>query len=434
MPRSRIIYNTQDIFCGPSDLYDFKLLYNTHILQRLDRVQSASYSVDYPRIDIGSVGRRDHIQIQNGPPSVSLSYQYLVSDIANEIRCGLSPCYNINGILQSSSSGNFFDSTSSEDKSRDSRNFYLVASKTASDLRTYLGAIHTGTSGSFSDTLDSQATGYNLICFISSYLKSYSMAASIGDFLKVDMSYDCDSLAIYNSASGQYVPVLDSVSGTLISNPIQIALPKPYQNPNQPTVLRPGDITISYLSDYGYNFNDASFDWDDLKVQNFNWSVNIERTPISYLGEKLYCARPARNPIVSNFSFGGLVGDYKSGFLGSFFLDDTYRSGHFIITIRNPLTGLQNYQQTALRIEAKGAKILNFGTSESIGSNKAFNLAFSCENSPDDLATYGVFVSGVVANPQVFSGVLTTEAGEYITWEDGSIMRLEDIVITPNTF
>ena len=99
---SRIIYNAEGLFVGPSGHNflsyvgeaphnDYSNPLVTHnLVKPIDRVQTLSYDISIPHTQISQMNTRSVIgrPIIN-PPQVNFSFSYLVADVSNESKMGL---------------------------------------------------------------------------------------------------------------------------------------------------------------------------------------------------------------------------------------------------------------------------------------------------------------------------------------------------------
>ena len=138
MPRNRIIYQSEALYCGPSPATGFhfasgvgSVRWNgtgdgvvkadqlgtgkaTGIVQQLHRIQDINYSFTVDRTNVNQFGELAAIdRIVLAPPTVALDFSYLLNSFSNEKLLG----FNVDGT--GSSIRNLLNKTSDE------RNYYI---------------------------------------------------------------------------------------------------------------------------------------------------------------------------------------------------------------------------------------------------------------------------------------------------------------------
>jgi hypothetical protein len=248
MPKNRIIYNCQDLLVGPAEDDAVTLIRNRHYLQRISRIQSINYDIRFNRFDLKELGTQGTAARPIiGPTEVVFGFDYLVSDLRNEVRFGLNAFYNITGLAQLSGymEHSLIENFTHDSRRLDKRNFYIITNNTGTnDIKQIYPNSITGVTGSIEDYYDPNAPNYSVVSLINSYLISYQTQAAVNDFIRSNVRYVCDSMKFFMSGSGNSVPVLDVRSGNLSNTDVQFIVPRHYGE-SLPTVLNPGDISVN---------------------------------------------------------------------------------------------------------------------------------------------------------------------------------------------
>ena len=88
MPRTRVIYQSEAVYCSQDVAYNVAQT-AAGAIKQLSRVQSANYSFSVARQDVNQFGNLAAIdQIITESPSVSLDTSYYLSNLSNEQRLG----------------------------------------------------------------------------------------------------------------------------------------------------------------------------------------------------------------------------------------------------------------------------------------------------------------------------------------------------------
>lgn len=242
MPRKRIIYNTLGVASNRGTIAG---------------VQSMNYDFNLPYQNVteyGNLGIKD--QIINGQPDVNLSIGYLLNNVDNEFRVGLSTG---NGSLSGIFNDNF------------SLNFTGFIGKEGIDL-----------SGNIE----------GLLLFKSGYLTNYAVRGGVGELATVQAQFACNDLNFTANPAGvsyaQLIPTGFSQA----------------QNCG-------GSDTLSL------NLTGLGMSTGDFKIQNFDLSLNINRQPEVFFGEDRARYRYITYPIEINLTSEVILGDTQTGAVNS---------------------------------------------------------------------------------------------------------------------
>lgn len=433
--KNRIIYNVQSIAVGPSDPSNSSLIRDAHVLSHLLRVQSFGYSLNESREDVYELGTKCYAErpiVSIAPISIDLSY--LSYNVANEIKLGLQPNYTTSGTPHYSNNFNhcLVSGIMDETRKNDKRNLYLVINDTGSDL--LVNTTKTYDNNSENYFIDPNSPNYKLACFNNCYLNSYSLNVEVGNFISCNVGMVASNFAFYTSGSGVLMPYVDERTGELKDSEIHLIIPK-YTAENQPSALRPGDITLSIISTgqgaTASNIKDLGWDIDDLKIQGFNVSIPFNRKQVEYIGYRMPIDQSLLFPIFVDFGITAMAADNATGSLINLFTRDF--DYDLMVKVKNPMNPFSGGQATALQLDLKGARLEDLAYQDSIGQNAVVSYLFRGEINPDNL-TRGFFFSGIVNYPELFTGHITADDGTKLEGDDGSFILQDDIEILPNVF
>ncbi len=448
MPRNRQIYPIHGAFIGPAPSTGFHSINNDTTLSnngqynlvfQLHRVQTAEYQTNFERIDLKELGWRGTVSrpIYNHP-TANVGFSYLQHGVINELRMGFCANYSDTGSSTPFYANNFqvgvlsgFLSRSTEPTNntlrwplayRDKRNLFFAVGSGQNDIR------------NFNSTDTNKASQMGVIGFGNCYLTSYRATASVGNLPVVSVEYVAENMQVTASGTGVPVPALDSVSGKINPN-VLFALPNTFVGPNYVSVIRPGDITVSISSsaaDTGLlaliptgvtraanaQIPDITADLQDVKIQSYNLTLNLPRTPMYSAGHVLPLDRRIDHPVYANLSVDTVVGDDITGSLEYLLAkDDDY---NVTIRLQNPQSA--PFRGTAVQYDLRKAKLGSFGSQMSIGPNRRYSITFQTEITPDDFSK-GLFISGLLN----MSDGSTTQPGNYLLKEDGSKLLQENL-------
>lgn len=357
MSRNRTIYNAETIFVGRSPATGYHQssgASGVNYLTQLHRIQSANYSFNVERTDInqyGQLGRIDSIILN--PPTVSLDFDYLLTNVNNESGIGLTVNRGVSVI-----SG--FLSEAEGDK-----NYFISIAPEGQDSANYSGS--------------RQVYGFG-----NGFVSAYSAEGAVGGLPTAKVSVEAFNFRAYGSSTGAS-PAINPVDGTSITN-------APFSIPTastgyaaQVSALRPGDISLSLAG-----VQTLGVDPVDLKVQSFNLSVELARENINALGQLYPKSKPLQVPVNSTISVEAIVGDAQAGNLNDILCNDV--EYNLSIILRDPACA-PAVGATGVKFDFYGAKLASQNFSSSIGPNKTVSLSFSAQASgPQDAR--GIFISG----------------------------------------
>lgn len=430
MSKIRTIYNAEDLYVGPAVGVLPYFLNDSYFLQRIDRVKSFSWSVNAERTQILELGRRETAAEPVLKNSVDFSFDYCSKNVANEARVGMNVNFNtgVSPYYNNNFSPFIFSGFVNENRNLDARNFYLAVNAGYEDTHTiYTGdSFANSGSGLLSFLADPKGSGYYVMAFANSYLKSYRFDANVGDFPHASLNYVAESLLVSQSGYNFVLPSWNVKSGKFINNKTGVYLQRDVDQ-RQPSVLLPGDVSLSLTANSG-NIQ-LPIEYTDFKPNGFSLEIELPRREIEALGYFSVIDRPITFPIFASVTFDGIVGDLKSGNIADLFSND--QSYTLAVTIRNPLVGAT--QGTAVRWDIRGAKFNGLSSNDTIGQNKTATLSFKTELSQN--LNSGVFLSGI-AFGSILNCFMQLEqsGGYYHTAENGNVKISEGFEWGPNVF
>tara|TARA_R100000152_G_scaffold9205_1_gene3714 strand:- start:279 stop:2063 length:1785 start_codon:yes stop_codon:yes gene_type:complete len=300
--KNRVVYNVQDLFFGLRS-GEINSPYVTgsngeevEILKRIHKVQSVSYDFQVQRQDIGVLGKSNFDEnIVTNPPDINVTVTHSLEGLNNEQKMG----FNVLTIGSSTAANKEFSFPFMDGKIKQ-QNIYLAVNQDSSDIReTQRPAVQISNligSGRFRELSHEGTQNMGLIVFQNCYASNYSMDVTLGSFPKADVSFLSDNVIYLNSASGQYVPWLDTKTATSynkknnIGGDTEFIVPgnftreNPHFNPNY--TFKPSDaqFTISTRTSPQDTLQKWDFENDTLLTSHVG-TQSIDSSN-SYIGTK----------------------------------------------------------------------------------------------------------------------------------------------------
>ena len=461
MARIRNIYQVQNLYIGPAPATGYTFVSNLGIFNDdysnftegitsnnynlvfpINRVQTASWSVNTNKTNILELGKRGTVkQAFIEPITVDLTFDYISMGVVNEHHMGFYTNYTIPAganVGQALYTDNYSvcsiqgfvtrDLTPGENEIhypqsyRDKRNLFVLVGAEGQDVNT----------SSYKFAHPKAQTSYT-IGFGNAYITDYRARAAIGEFPTCSVTYLAENFKVYSSGSGCLVPALESKgrSGILDKH---FNLPSSYQNETTSALL-PGDITINItaypevtgiLVVYGTGYTgiaypdlyDLGFKYSDIKIQSYDIDLPLNREPLSALGYKLPIDRQITFPVFTDLGFSFIVGDLQTGSVEN--LTNKNLDYNIVIKLKNPTNAASNSQKVAVQYDFKGAKFESINYTNQIGGQETASLLYKTEIDPDNL-TKGFFISGLlnVSGIQTLQGFILKEDGFALLQENG---------------
>jgi len=385
--------------------------YSYNSINPLIRVFDVSYGFGVPRTDlkqIGSYGTIGRPIVSNPIPSLKISY-YSAGAI-NESRIGLTLDTPLNGTGAPIYGGNppsiisgLNDRNYSKDYSnyfidlngnsiywlnstREAKSIFVCTNSSPSDLN-YLNSNSSSLNGTSQNTVGKGVYTYG---FGNCYLDSYKFSASVGQFPYASVSYTCENI-IFLSGSTGVSPYIEPNSGNY-NNTSLFSIPPVYTGASQ-SVLIPGDIKIS-ISQNNSNSITSLFDFQDIKIQSFDLSLDLNRDVMSSLGYILPLDRQINPPVMASISVSAIIGDSFTGSL-SYITNKDYSYDYNISIASERFTFITG---SALIFNIRGAKLNNIQVSDGVSNLRTLSFQSSVEINPYS-NSQGVFASGQMGVP-----------------------------------
>ena len=379
MARNRVIYQSEALYVGPTTIAQQHTVSN--VLQ-LQRVQSANYSFNLERQDVNQFGELASIdRVILSAPTVSLDFSYLVANLHNESGLGFTVLDAGNADYISCISGIL-------NKSSDEKNYFIKTVKEGADALSI-------SSDSRLDTFNEGVGGHltqSTIGVGNGFITSYTAEGSVGNFPTATVNVEALNMVINSGASGFNVPSVNPSDGTAITD-YQVVLPTMVSTPAGDTtsVLRPGQVTVGIV-DNGQAMGGTAFDEmgvlvSDAKIQSYNISFDLGRTPLEKLGSKFAFAREIDFPVTITASIEANVGELTTGNLADMISTD--QNYDLFVRLKDPTN-------TDINVDyhIKKAKLDSEEFSSSIGDNKSVTLNFSAQVGGPSQNDIGFFMSG----------------------------------------
>lgn len=329
-------FNTASLFCSSGTSSSDQTSSGT--VRQLSRIQSANIEINLAHEAIDYLDEQTELE-RVERPVVDLSFEYLATNGNNERNMGLvTDGYN----------SAFY--RLSEDK-----NYYLVVgpANSAYDLNFDTG------------NLSRQCFGVGNVV-----LNSYAVSASVGGFVRANVSAQGYNLTYYTGVSGENNPGLNIVDGSQLSGIFVVPLSSE-QSPEY-SLNSANDITALSYQDLIMEFpeNSALFVYlsgaKSSHLQSFNLSFSVNRGSIKSLGDK-FPRRPVDYPLDVELTAEAFIEEYQAANLNQL---NCYDTGYDInIIVKQPCS---NY--LALEYYLRGLKLESFTANHSVGQNATVNF------------------------------------------------------------
>ena len=396
MARNRVIYQSEALYAGPTHATNGCRMDQDVVGSLplpLQRVQNANYSFSIERQDVNQFGELAAIdRIILTSPTVSLDFQYLVANMVNEAALG----FDI-------SSGTWGSCIAG------------ILNKTKDEKCYYIRTVAEGEDAGGDSPVAGNAAGQNVIGLGNSYITSYTAEGSVGNFPTVSINVEALNMRVYSGTSGDHIPAVVSSTGEAIGAgngdykfglmPVRrhgaVTTTTTNSAQNTVSVLRPGDVEVEIFTTGSTNASDT---WDGAaganvghdqgdsraKLQSYNISFDLSRTPLEQLGSKFAFSREIDFPVTITASLEAMVADMQTGNLATVISSD--EGLDLYVKIKRP--GYTTYNAV---YHIKNAKLDSQEFSSGIGDNKSVTLNFSAQVGGPGQDGVGFFMSGVAA-------------------------------------
>ena len=379
MARNRVIYQSEALYVGPTPIAG---AHDRDTVLQLQRVQSANYSFNLERQDVNQFGELASIdRVILSAPTVSLDFSYLVANLHNESGLGFTTLDAGHADYISCISGIL-------NKTSDEKNYFIKTVKEGADA---LGIDSHDDSDTFAEGVGGHLT-QSTIGIGNGFITSYTAEGSVGNFPTATVNVEALNMVINSGASGFNVPSVNPSDGAAITA-YQVNLPTQVATPAGDTtsVLRPGQVTLAIV-DNEQAFGGTAFDEmgvlvSDAKIQSYNISFDLGRTPLEKLGSKFAFAREIDFPVTITASVEANVGELTTGNLADMISTD--QNYDLFVRLKDPTN-------TDINVDyhIKKAKLDSEEFSSAIGDNKSVTLNFSAQVGGPSQNNIGFFMSG----------------------------------------
>jgi hypothetical protein len=370
MPRNRSYYDSDFLYVSRSPAtgqFFSSGNVGTNLISGLYRIQSANYAKGVTRTDVNQFGelpRIDSIILES--PTVNLDFQYLSNSFYNEKLVGFTVS---SGALVSAISGIL-------NKTEDEKNYFIRQTPEGSEV--VAGAAPTNS------TLGA------IIGLGNMFISSYSAEGSVGNFATVSMAAEGLNWKV-DSVTGAAGPSVLPEDGSAVTDWVYTIPAISNSHPGGLTIsaIRPGDIVVDMDT---YDGDEAGAKVSDLKIQSYNISFDLSRTPLQKLGSKYAFSREIDFPVTISTSLTADLGDLQSGnFVDKVNSDSTYDLN---VKLYRP-GATRNDLNVALAYFIKGVKLDSESFTSSIGDNKSVTLNFTNQIGGANSSNVGIYFSGL---------------------------------------
>jgi len=375
--RNRVIYQSQALYAGPDK--DANGAYITETAsdapKALQRLQSCNYSFDITRQDVNQFGELASIdRVILDAPTVSMDFNYYLGSWANEDLLGFSVnAHNTDFSDMKSCLGDILGGA-------DERNYYLRVVPEGSDAARHA-------TGSANDETIGIGNGF---------ISSYSTEGAIGSFPTSSVSVEALNMRFYANTTG-HSPFVDSAGAANTSKEFKLAMIDVAAQGDShfnagtdtTTVMKPGDASLDILvsADLGNGAapTDVGAKISDMKIQSYNFSMDMTREALQKLGSKFAYAREVTFPVNVTASVDAICGETDAANLVD--LVDADRDYDLIVN-------LAKGSALHMAIVMKKAKLDGTSYTNAIGDNKSLTMNFSTQVGSATQSGVGLFFSG----------------------------------------
>lgn len=357
MPRNRILYNTLGLFVTKSPATGFCFSSGNsgvNLVSQLQRIQSVTDDWSIERTDINQIGDLGEIdRVSLTPPTVNLSYDWIVADVANEQKMGL----DISG---TNSTIRFI-----LDGTNDDKNFLMAVAPEGTDIRNYAGSSQ-------------------VFQFTNAYLTSYSVNGAVGSPVTATANYECLNWATSTGSIQVPLKAIDPTGGQVIQN-VEFTIPVGVSGiSNTVSALRPEGITV----DIGNGALGLSV--SDLKIQSFDFGFELPRTNLTKLGSFFPYSKQPTFPTSATASITAYVGDLTESELQNLLCEDP--NYDITINLKDPTCG--GTGDISVKYILKKAKLDSQSFSDQAVGGTAATVTLSYSNQVSNQTDRGAFISG----------------------------------------
>lgn len=409
------------------------------LLEPLDRVQSINFDFTINRQDInqfGRLARLDSIVMES--PTVNLSYDYYLTDGANERKMGFN-------VPTSDGEGGFrpvganywtgdlavsgYSALSGLIDDTVGNNYFILVGKEGKDLEDDPVSAYIN--------LPMSDTNFDVISIGNGFISDYSINAAVGAIPTASVSVEAFNVKTDNTASGlstshdsvddslnplssgnglhfATIPAVDqtngltgislldgaeftdspswSVDGVGIKRFVRFSVPTYDTGSADMAALRPGDIAFQMSDSGNYKgFTDMG-GAGEAHLQSMSISVPMSRTVLQRLGNTFGYSRVVDLPMNIDVTLSAIVSELNKNNL--FETLSSPQKHNFTLTLRtaNSTTGAPG--DTAIVFTVKNARLDSETFSSAIGDNQTVDMVFSTQVGGSNDTENGLFMDG----------------------------------------
>lgn len=356
----------------------------TNELKQIYRAQGFSYDFNIARESVQQLGELAEIdKIINSSPTVSFNFSYLLSNFANEESLGFA--------IQKDSSSEVSALTNILNNNEEEKN-YMVLIKAEGEDANYGGL---------------NASTTDVVGIGNGFISSYTSEGSVGGFPTVNVSVDGLNLNYQTGISGLTIPAVNYSNAARVTDTqndynslVKFSIPEVNSNVSGSltgvaaiSTLRPGDITLTFRkhgSQDSYDALGAKIEESTAKLQSYNLSINLSRTPIEKLGSRFAFTREIDFPAPISLSVEALVDSLRTGSL----MDRIDCDEEYDVDILIQSNDCNSAPVDVCMYRLKKLTLDSQSYSSSIGSNKTVSIDFSTQVQGPNQTGVGIFMSG----------------------------------------
>jgi len=409
------------------------------LLEPLDRVQSINFDFTINRQDINQFGRLARLDsIVMEAPTVNLSYDYYLTDGANERKMGFNiPTSDGEGGYRPVSANYWtgdlavsgYSALSGLIDDTVGNNYFILVGDEGKDLEDEPVSAYVN--------LPMSDTNFDVISIGNGFISDYSINAAVGAIPTASVSVEAFNVKTDNTASGSStshtsvsgplnplssgnglnfpaIPAVDqfngltgitlqdgaefantanwSAGGVPIQRFVRFSVPTYDTGSADMAALRPGDIAFQMSDSGNYKgFTDMA-GAGEAHLQSMSISVPLSRSVLQRLGNTFGYGRVVDLPINVDVSLSAIVSELNKNNL--FENLSTPQKHNFTLTLRtaNATTGAPG--ETAIVFTVKNARLESETFSSAIGDNQTVDMVFSTQVGGSNDTENGLFMDG----------------------------------------
>lgn len=368
--RTRVISQNKAVYVTPTG-WTIAGLNNMVSGHQLHRVDTFSFEMDLAgsRQDVREFGQLARIgTVRLSEINPTLSFGYYLGDGENELALGFSKSTN-------SVKGQMASGMLVEDPILSERNVFVLNSKEGEDA--------------FNTTVyEDQAANHDVVGFGNCFVSSYSASFSVGEIPRADIEMQASNIVFWTGMhSGLYTPALDLEGERTFTGLTK--LPAPDTGSMSTLVLRPQDVSVSFINDTIANGSDevigGATSFNNLPVQSASVEMPLAREVIESLGNEIAYAKVLQFPIDVTMSISALMREFGDGAL-EYALTGT--AGENKTNIELDVT---NGATSKIKFILSGAVLDSQSFSQGLDDNETVELSFSAQIGGASTTDQGLF-------------------------------------------